>query len=98
MKTFRQLSEELNRYIKEDDEDDEDSEYHKDGKKFTLHRVGGIHHLIHNGKTIASFGADKKSVHNHLDMHGYKLGANSASNSHFKKGTNWFQEQVSFNK
>ena len=91
MKTFRQLSEELNRYIKEDDED---SEYHKDGKKFTLHRVGDIHHLIHNGKTIESFRADKKSVHKHLDMHGYKLGANS----HFKKGTNWFKEQVSFNK
>ena len=91
MKTFRQLSEELNRYIKEDDED---SEYHKDGRKYILHRVGDVHHLISNGKTIESFRADKKSVHHHLNNRGFKL----SGNSHFKKGTNWFKEQFSFNK
>jgi len=77
------------------DEDAEGSEgqtdYYKEGKKYTLHRIGDKHHLVHNGKTLTVYNADTRSVHNHLTDRGFKL---NQSQSHFKKGTDWFKEET----
>ena len=88
MKSFKQFLEECE-IVNEDDDTSEDKKYYKDGKEYTLHRAGDKHHLIHQGKRIESYGADPKSVHQHLDKQGYRL-----SNQHFKAGSDWFKEEA----